>query len=693
MAAWPRREAPVATLVAERARGRAEAAPAPGESTWELIGPTNIGGRMTCVACHPKDASRIWAGAAGGGVWYSGDAGKTWTSQWHDQESLNIGSIAIDPLAPDTIYAGTGEANLSLDSYPGVGLYRTTDAGTTWELLASSPTSGLPRRIGVIAIDPFDSAHIRIGGLGHQPEDDESSSLGGMWTSHDRGATWIRETFISAFNYWCHAIVFDPATEGRIFATFTERGAKNGIWRTQDGGAAWDHLTDGLPQPSKMERTAIAVAPSEPSVVYAQTSSASDHVLGLFRSRDGGDTWEEVGGRHFQAEGQMKYGNSIAIHPTKADWVLCGGVDLHSTRDGGRTWAKVTRWNAKRGTSHYAHADHHALAFPAAKPGRVYDMNDGGMDVSEDGGSTWTNRSSGLATTMFYDVDIAQSDSRVFGGGSQDNGTIITSNGQPDEFFEIDGGDGGWMIIDPTTRDHLFASVYNVQVDRFRASSGWKDVSPPEPNPGDFWMVYLDLDPAKPTTVFVGTSRVWRSKNDGDSWVDVSGVLDGSTITAVDVARSDSKRIYVGTENGGVFRSMDGGTRWSGNLASAALPGLTITRIESNPKDADVVYLSVGGFGKRHIFRSSDGADSWRNLDEGRLPAVPYRAVVVPTAHPRTVYVAGDAGVFVSGDEGATWRNLTRNLPNVSFVDLVFHDADQTLVAATYGRSLWRLKV
>jgi len=690
---WPLREAPTATLVAERDRARQTVPSAPGTTQWEQVGPTNIGGRMTSATCHPSDANVIWAGAAGGGVWHSADAGRTWTPQWHRQASLNVGAIAVDPKSASTLYAGTGESNLSLDSYAGVGLYRSKDGGGTWELLAPSATAGVPTRIGVIAIDPFDSNHIRIGGVGHQPQDNDPSTLGGMWTSRDGGKTWQRETFIASLNYWCHSIVFDPRTPRRLFASFTERGVNNGIWRTEDGGRTWSQLTRGLPAPEKMNRTAIAISPSSPGVLYAQVASDADHVLGVFRTADGGTTWKAVGGNHFRAEGQMKYGNSIVVHPTDPDWVLCGGVDLHLSWNGGKTWKKVTRWDAKRGASNYAHADHHALVMPVTKPGRVYDMNDGGMDESEDGGITWTNRSSGLAATMFYDLDVAQSDGKMLGGGSQDNGTILTTNGMADAFFEIDGGDGGWMIIDPTSTQHLFASVYNVQVDRFRAGSGWTDVSPPEPNPGDFWMVYIDIDPAHPTTVFVGTSRVWRSKNDGDSWRDVSGVLDGSAISAVDVARADSKRIYVGTENGGFFRSGDGGDTWSGNLASAVVPGLSITRIESHPKNADIVYITIGNFGKRHVFRSSDGGKAWKNLDEGRLPAVPYHAVVVPAQSPRTVYVAGDAGIFISPDEGVTWQDLTRNLPNVSFVDLVFQDSDKTLTAATYGRSAWQLRL
>ena len=192
-------------------------------------------------------------------------------------------------------------------------------------------------------------------------------------------------------------------------------------------------------------------------------------------------------------EGQMSYGNTIAVHPTDPDHVLCGGVDLHLTRDGGKNWVRATKWDAVRGKPKYAHADHHCLLMPVDQPGLVYDMNDGGMDVSMDGGLTWENRSNGLAVSMFYDVDVAQSDGRMFGGGLQDNGTNLTLagriktdqentvvlSGRPDDFVEVTGGDGGWMIIDPQNPGHLYTTSQNMNVNRFRKSTGWTDVSPP----------------------------------------------------------------------------------------------------------------------------------------------------------------------------------------------------------------------
>jgi photosystem II stability/assembly factor-like uncharacterized protein len=692
---WPVREAPVQALIQERARAVSSLPPAPGAAQWESVGPTNVGGRLTAVVCHPTNPERVWVGAAGGGVWFSANAGQSWQSQWHDQQVLNVGALAIDPRDPDVIYCGTGEANLSADSYPGVGIYQTRDAGKTWRLAAASARTGLPRRIAVIAIDPFDSKHILVGGLGFG-EVGVGHDVGGMYVSTDAGVTWRRATFITANNYWCHAIVFDPTRRGTIYATFTSRGAGNGIYRSADGGHTWTPLRKGLPGPERFGRTSLALCPAAPSVLYAfaadEASEASDRLLGVFRSRDGGTSWTSIARGHFRNEGQISYGNTIAVHPTDPNRALCGGVDLHLTTDGGKTWKRVTKWDADRGKSNYAHADHHGLLMPVAAPGRVYDPNDGGLDVSDDGGQTWVNRSNGLAVTMYYDADAAQSDSRAFGGGAQDNGTLITTTGRADDHFEILGGDGGWIMFDPLDAGHLLASYYNLNIFRFRGGRT-KDVSPPAPEDekNSVWMAYIAPDPKTPTTLFTGSYRVWRTRDDGDTWKAVSPALDGSSISAIEVARADPRRVYVATENGGIFRSADGGGRWSANVASTTLPGHTVTRLATSPVDARVLFATVANFGHGHVFRSRDGGTVWEDVDKGQLPDVPHHAIAISPDAPNTVFVCSDAGVFVSLDGGTTWSNLTRNLPAVMVVDLVYHRHDRTLTAATYGRSMWRL--
>ncbi|HEY0671258.1 MAG TPA: hypothetical protein VGD27_03275 [Longimicrobiales bacterium] len=695
-AAWPVREAPVGTVVNERSRARKTTRPAAGTGLWESVGPTNIGGRVTSIVCDPKRPERLWIGAAGGGVWYSPDAGNTWTPQWHDQDVLTIGSLALDPIDPNIIYCGTGEANLSADAYAGVGVYQSVDGGRTWHLLAEAGAD-VPRRIGAIAVDPFDRQHICLGGVGFG-EVGIGADLGGLYVSRDGGVSWQRETFVTTGNYWCHALLFHPTKRGVAYAAITERGTRNGIYRTINDGASWVQLSKGLPDTARTGRASLALCASRPNVLYAyirdEWSGSADRVLGVYRSNDNGNTWRDVSGRHFEREGQTSYNNTIVVHPQDPNHVLCGGVDLHKTVDGGKTWRRVTRWNSERGRKNYAHADHHGLLMPTAAPGRVYDVNDGGLDVSEDGGDNWANRSRGLAITMYYDLDVAHTDGRVFGGGAQDNGTLITTNGRSDDHYELLGGDGGWIVWDPSDASRVYASYYNLNIFRFEGDD-WKDVSPTddEDEKSEVWMAYITIDPKQPRTLFTASRRVWRTLNRGDSWRAVSPVLDGSAITAIEVALADSRRIYVGTENGSVFRSDDGGNSWTPNLASATLPGYSITRLRTQPNNANVVYATIANFGHSHVFRSRDGARNWEDVDRGQLPNVPHNSITIPRAEPETLYVCNDAGVFVTYDGGASWLSLTRNLPRVMVIDLVHHERDGTLSAATYGRSIWRLKL
>ena len=691
---WPMREAPIEKLKAELGRISHAMTAATPTANWHLAGPTNIGGRCTALVCDPGNADHIWIGAAGGGIWESQDAGRNWSFKWKSDGPLQIGSLAIDPSDTKTLYCGTGEANLSADSYPGDGLYRSSDSGATWTAWAPSARTSLPRRIGTVAVDPFDPQHVLVGGIGFGRVS-QDNDFGGLHVTSDGGVTWARETFISTENYWCHKVVFDPTTNGRVFATMTGPGMASGVYRSTDGGKNWIQLKSGLPSTDRIGRTSIAIAPSNPRVIYlvcADATGQNDAVLGVFKSTNSGDSWLDVSSNHFVGEGQMSYGNCIAVHPLNPNGVVCGGVDLHRTSNGGATWDVASHWDAKRGTPDYAHADHHMLVMPSSAPGRVYSANDGGMDVSEDGGQSWSNRSAGLSVTMYYDIDVAQTDARVFGGGAQDNGTLVTNTGAVDDVFELLGGDGGWMVIDPRESGHIYASFQSGGMYRFRNGASRK-VSPPF-TPAEkkaIWMVYITIDPNNSNTIFTGSTRVYRTRDDGVSWQALTPVLDGSAISAIEVARADSKHVYVGTENGAFFRSLDGGTTWSANLAGGPMPGVMITRIETHPANPADVAIALANFGSRHVFRSFDGGSSWKDIDGGQLPDVPHHALLIRPDKPGELWVSSDAGVFVTDDGGTTWRNATSNLPRSMVVDLVYHSASKTLLAATYGRSIWRL--
>src|SRR5688572_2433240 len=226
--AWPLREANVDHLRREINRAARTLATPKQAIKWTLAGPTNIGGRCSALVVHPTHADRLWIGAAGGGVWKSVDAGVSWKASWKSKTPLQIGALAIDASQPSVLYAGTGEANLSADSYSGDGVYRSANSGRTWRRWAGV-AQGMPRRIGTIAVDPFDSNHLLVGGVGFGRVS-ATDDFGGLYTTRDGGGTWLRETFISTGNYWCHHVVFDASTRGLIYATFTGPGSRSGIW-------------------------------------------------------------------------------------------------------------------------------------------------------------------------------------------------------------------------------------------------------------------------------------------------------------------------------------------------------------------------------------------------------------------------------------------------------------------------------
>ena len=662
---------------------------APGAWEWACVGPTNIGGRATSLVCHPTRPDIVWLGTAAGGVWKSEDAGRSWRSLWHKQESMAVGSLAIDPGNPDILYCGTGEANMASDCTSGVGVFQTDDGGLTWRHLAPVDKHGLPLHIGAIAVDPFDSQHIYLGGVRSW-----RSGPAGLFCSRDSGASWKREKRVSPADSFCHAVIFHPSREGVILAALEDSQGRGGIWRSTDGGKSWIHAETGLPKPKAFGRASLTIAPSKPEVVYAVVAEPYGGVLGVFRSLDMGARWKSIARGTAFREVDTFYNNALAVDPRDHRRVLWGGYDVHLTEDGGATWHRVTQWDSKRGSSQFAHASHHVLITPAAAPDRVYDANDGGLDVSEDRGATWSNRSRGLAITMYNRIDVSKTNSRHFGGGTRGFGTLVTATGRPDDHVEVLGGSGGWMAFRPEDPEEIYASHQFFGLYRL-TKRGSKWISPPVRDQEQYVvrLAATAMSTENASVLFTGSDRVWRTSDGGARWMPVSPRLDGSSVSAIEIAPADVTRVYVGTGHGGFFRSLDGGNSWSQNLNAKVLPYAWVSSIKTSPVDADVVYVTLGGTGHSHVFRSEDGSLTWVDIDKGRLPDAYCTAIALPSADPTRVYVSGEAGVFVSFHRGDAWQNLSGNLPNTPINDIVYHDADGALYAGTYGRSIWRLQV
>jgi photosystem II stability/assembly factor-like uncharacterized protein len=733
-----------------------------GGSLWMEIGPPDIGGRLTSIAVHPRNPDLIYVGAAGGGVWRSQNAGVTWKSIWSDQSpTLNIGSIALDPGDPKTLYAGTGEANLTADNYPGIGLFRYRARG--WKQLATSDVrvaetagggrrivQGVPRRIGAIAVDPFRPDHILIAGVTHTEAEN-----GGLFETRDGGAHWQRcgdrnsksilqdrTVFISGYNYWCHDVVFHPDKDGLVFATVQARGTQSGIWLSRDAGESWTQVRLDSTPCDRFGRTSLAVARGSKTVYALAAITGGGEFLGVFRSDDLGRTWKRLHSRTLSFDAGLSYTNCIAQHPEDPMTAVAGSVDLHLTRDGGAHWSRISRWDAEHDSPRYAHADHHALAIIGQ---RIYSATDGGLAVSEDLGRSWEMRNQGLAVSMFYDIDVAATNSRCMGGGIQDNGTWFAGPltraqsqlkgaeaARQTAFRPQLPGDGGWTLYDPDDETHIFASAQRMQLFR-RRGGRWKALKTfPAAERAQVWMAILAMDwsdgARRPRALYVGSNRVWKSTDDGDTWKPVSPALDGSVITAIEVAPADPRCVYAGTMDGGFFRSVDAGRTWSMNLAGPGSPGRTVTRIESYAGDAGVVYFTVGVMAAvmmfdegyrtdsslarggapfragdrwgliefRHLYGSYDGGDTWFDPDLGGLPNLPHQAVVITPGPKPLLCVGHDAGVMAQPlhtRDDRRWFDVSGNLPRVRVTDLVCHEGDGLLVVATYGRGLWRIPI
>lgn len=668
-------------------------------SSWEAAGPTNIGGRVTDIEMPPSSFNRIYVGSASGGLFLTEDQGKSWAPIFDDAPSLSIGDIALAPSREQILYVGTGEPNAGGGSltYDGNGVYRSDDGGATWRHLGLENTGS----IGRIAVHPQNPDIAYVAAMGRLFENNPER---GLYKTTDGGRNWERVLFLSD-STGVIDVAIHPTQPNTIFAAAWERirrpqrrsygGATSGIYRSTDGGRSWEALSEGLPEhPSDKGRIGIALAPSNPSTVYAAYADALGNFEGFFSSKDGGDTWQRKSDRGLTQTSFMWWFGRVAVDPSDEELAYFTSLLMHQTRNGGNTWDLIFFG---------AHVDQHAVYIHPGDPSFVVIGNDGGVYLSRDRGSTMT-KLDGLPITQFYTCAQDFQQTEVLYGGTQDNGNMRTPTGAEGDWEIILDGDGFYNLIDPQDSRYLYSETQYGRL--WRSTNGGasfqRALSGIAVSDRRNWNTPVIFDPSDPAVLYYGANRLYRSTDRAESWQAISPDLtdgDGEdnlvfgTITTIDVSPLDPDLIYVGTDDGNVWRTTDGGRGWQ--RLSDALPRRWVTRVVADPENRLGAYVTLSGyrFGENmtHIYRTEDGGLTWRSI-AGNLPDVPVNDLIV---HPElsALYIATDIGVFKTVDEGQSWAPAASGMPNVVVTDLLLHLPTQQLIAATYGRSMYRLQL
>ncbi|WP_020672700.1 WD40/YVTN/BNR-like repeat-containing protein [Amycolatopsis nigrescens] len=663
---------------------------------WTPSGPANIGGRIVGLALDPQLPDTLYAAAASGGLWRSTDAGRTFAPAWPDDMTQAMGAVAA---APDgTLYVGTGEANPGGGSvtYEGTGLYRSTDRGRSWQY-AGLRDSGA---IGAILVDPADPRRITVAATGslYSPGGDR-----GVYQSTDGGRSWRRSLDVANEFTGAVDVQADPADPRRMYAVLwdhrrtpakrTYGGVGSGVFRSLDGGASWQRLADGLPAAgAEVGRIGIGVSATEPGRLYAIVNHTEGPFAGFYTSPDAGNSWTRLPEPPELKDSQASYGwwfGKVWVDPGDSRHLHVAGVPLVTSKDGGRTWTA---------DAVSTHVDHHAMIWDPRHPSRVYLGNDGGVYRSDAGGDGGWVKAEHEPYTQFYSAAITPQDPSRISGGTQDNGSLRSWNGQ--RFNEYLGGDGEENLINPEDRDNVFACYQYGNC--FRSTDGGDNLTfftPQTTADRRNWFTPVQFDPTDPKTLYYGGNVLNRSTDGGVSWTPISPDLTGGpgqdaypygTITTVSAAPSDPRTIWVGTDDGRVWLTRDLGGSWTKVLDGQPW----VTRIAVSERDAGTAYVTLSGYrsGSRqaHVLTTRDAGQRWTDLS-GNLPDAPVNDVV--TGPGGLLYVATDQGVFTGhGWAGGHWLRLGRGLPMVPVDDLEYDRGARRLVAATFGRGLYELR-
>ncbi|OYX76811.1 MAG: hypothetical protein B7Y82_10495 [Sphingomonadales bacterium 32-65-25] len=691
---------------------------------WREVGTAMPSGRIARFAVHPTDQRIIYAASASGGLWKTVNAGASWTPIFEKQGSVSMGAVTLDPKDPNIVWLGTGEQNNVRSSLYGDGVYRSKDGGATWEHMGLKDS----RHIGRILVHPDDSNTVYVAALGSLWGPGEER---GLYRTRDGGKTWTRLLRPSQFTGVVE-VAMHPGNPNILYAATFQRerrqwsmiggGSEGGLWRSTNGGDTWARVGNGFPT-TAVGRVGVTFCPGKPDMLYA-TAVGPDG--GTFRSTDGGTSWER---RNKDIQSHWYYGE-VFCDPMNPERIYVPTTPLSRSDDGGKSFTNVLKGQV--------HADNHTMWINPKDSNHLILGNDGGMYTSRDGGQRWTWQSN-LPLMQLYTVaaDMQEPFYHVY-GGTQDNGswggpigTRFEDGIANEDFLFLSGGDGFYAVADPTDPDILYSqSQYGGLVRTNRKSMSQKRIQPWQPQKGEFppyrwnWSAPFVISPHDPKTLYFGANVLFRSRDRGDTWERISpdltrqlsrdalplqgkiqpaNAIDLHSSTALygnthslSVSTMRPGLIAAGTDDGLIQVSRDDGRTWA---KSATFPGV------ANQKKVGMVAWSSTNEGTLvavfdghqdndfapHVVRSDDYGATWRNITAD-LPAFgPTKSIAVHPKNGELLFVGTDMGVYFSRDGGGHWLPLRSGLPTNSVQGLMVHPRENDLVIGTHGRGFWVL--
>ncbi len=701
---------------------------------FRSIGPTRQGGRYVEFSVVDKSTKTIYAATASGGLWKTVNNGISWESIFDNENIISIGAVEVDQRNPNTVWVGTGEANNSRSAYYGNGVYKSTDAGKTWQNMGL-PNSG---HIGRIRVDPRNSNTVYVAALGHLYSDNDER---GVYKTTDGGKTWNHVLAVKRDDGKSIGVVdlaMSPSNPNTLIAaaydkirtpwTFNEGGHGSGIYKSTNGGRTWSKLGGGLPG-GFLGRIGIDYAPSNSNVIYANVENVNvegmdfeerknmlevgiplkrgQRVVGteVYRSGDGGKTWKKASpdGQNIGGSPSYYY-QQVRVDPNDADHVYIIGISVWETKDAGKTWGNAFRFGG----------DNHAMWIDPADSEHMLLGYDHGMGITYDAGKTWYHPDE-IPLAQFYAVDVDMAYPYNVYGGLQDNGSVkgpSTKRSGPvrmEDWARVGGGDGMFNVVDRSNNRYLYNESQFAPIQRLDMVTGVsKSIRYSKFRQMRWnWNAPIIVSQHNSNVIYHAGNKVLKSNFRGESWTEISedltdadsvkimgtGNIQYGTLTALEESPINPNELWAGSDDGNVHVTTNGGKDWTklnDNIPNN--PKYWVSRIEASAHNPGTAYLTYTGLRrddfKAYVYKTTDHGKTWTSITNG-IEDAPVNVIREDHKNPNLLFLGTDLFSYVSIDGGANWAKFTNGLPTTPAYDMVIHPRENELIMASHGRGIF----